>query len=284
VSEPARSLAGEVLVAYNGPEAGDAVRLQSEIGSEEVRVLHEPVPGKSNALNRAVREARGAVIAFTDDDALPDREWLPAITAPLTNGESSIAGCGGAVLPIFPAGGAPPWFRRLLSRMPSTCLGPLHFLGNGQRLYENGHVGVPMPFGANCAYRRAVLLAHPFKSNLGPNYATGLCGGEDTELAHQLLRNGSRLLYVPEARVYHPVEPRRMTLEFVRERYHTLGREATRVRRAIGEPIADPERLARKIRAHVDGPLRRWIQAPRRTLRRELRRTLLEGELLELRA
>ncbi|MFM7140533.1 MAG: glycosyltransferase family 2 protein [Alphaproteobacteria bacterium] len=50
-----------------------------------VRVLHERKQGSYAARNRAVREARGALLAFTDSDCIPDRGWLRAIEAAMAD-------------------------------------------------------------------------------------------------------------------------------------------------------------------------------------------------------
>ena len=40
------------------------------------RYLFEPQPGKSYALNSGIREARGTVLAFIDDDVTVEPSWL----------------------------------------------------------------------------------------------------------------------------------------------------------------------------------------------------------------
>ena len=40
------------------------------------RLLHEPRPGSYSARNRAIEEARGEFLAFTDSDCVPDPDWL----------------------------------------------------------------------------------------------------------------------------------------------------------------------------------------------------------------
>ena len=270
----------EVILAFNVGESEVAPATSVELAGLGARLLFEPTPGKSHALNAAVREARGEVIAFTDDDALPDLGWLASITEPVLAG--AVTGCGGPVLPVFPPGGAPDWFRHLLGRTRSTFLGPYHFLGPERREYRETELGAGLPFGANCAFTREALLAHPYRPELGPNRATGLCGGEDTELALHLLRAGRRLDYVPAARVHHPVVPERMSLEWVRHRHHVLGRETVLLQRALGDDVPDPDTLRDHIRTCEGRGLRRRLRKPRHAFRRELRRISLEGALEEV--
>lgn len=51
------------------------------------RYQFEPQQGKSFALNTGIREARGGIIAFVDDDVIADKAWLQNLTAPLASGE-----------------------------------------------------------------------------------------------------------------------------------------------------------------------------------------------------
>src|SRR6266852_7424384 len=45
------------------------------------RYLFEPQQGKSHALNTGIREARGEILAFMDDDVIVDTKWLQNLTA-----------------------------------------------------------------------------------------------------------------------------------------------------------------------------------------------------------
>ncbi|HEY1482576.1 MAG TPA: glycosyltransferase, partial [Candidatus Acidoferrum sp.] len=62
-----------------------------------IRYLFEPRQGLSNARNAAIREARGEVIAFMDDDVTVDPYWLQTLTVSLRAGEYT--GAGGRILP-----------------------------------------------------------------------------------------------------------------------------------------------------------------------------------------
>jgi glycosyltransferase involved in cell wall biosynthesis len=66
---------GELLRSYRLPQA-------------RVRVLHEPLPGKSRALNRALAVARGSVILFTDDDVRLPRDWIAGMVHRIVQGQA----------------------------------------------------------------------------------------------------------------------------------------------------------------------------------------------------
>ena len=59
------------------------------------RYLFERKQGKSNALNTGIREARGSILAFMDDDVIVAPTWLMNITEPLNSTEWG--GTGGRI-------------------------------------------------------------------------------------------------------------------------------------------------------------------------------------------
>lgn len=64
----------EIIVIDNAP-ATDATR-QLVAWFPQLRYVREDRPGLDVARNRALREARHEIVAFTDDDAAPDPLWL----------------------------------------------------------------------------------------------------------------------------------------------------------------------------------------------------------------
>src|SRR3974390_2807211 len=61
------------------------------------RYLFEKQAGKSFALNAGIREARGDVVAFMDDDVVVDSLWLRNLRMPLET--CQWAGTGGRIRP-----------------------------------------------------------------------------------------------------------------------------------------------------------------------------------------
>jgi hypothetical protein len=68
----------EIIVVDNAPSNN---RTTEYVAGLPVRYVKEERPGLDWARNRGIAEARHEIIAFTDDDARPDRGWLRSIAA-----------------------------------------------------------------------------------------------------------------------------------------------------------------------------------------------------------
>jgi len=104
-----RSPQWEVIVIDNGStdETPAVLRRIGEIGP--LRILHEPIPGKSRAVNRALSIASGELLVFIDDDVHPSLEWLPSLIQASRKFSDAAVFCG-PIFREFPAG-APAWLR-----------------------------------------------------------------------------------------------------------------------------------------------------------------------------
>lgn len=257
VRTQAHELGGEVLLVMNTAPAELSDEARQALEGHCDRLTFEARVGKSHALNTAVSLSRGQVIAFTDDDAEPLPGWLAAITAALLapDRDAALVGCGGPVLPVYPDGPVPDWFRAMIEGGSTAFLTPRHDLGAVPRDYEvGGKASRSMPPGANCAYRREVFTSYHYEPRLGPNREMELLGGEDVLLGRLLLRDGYRLRYCPDARVRHPVHPERMTEASLRRSYYVHGIESMRISLAMSRESRLPKitksrrKLRRKLR------------------------------------
>ena len=85
----------EVIVVDNRTGPTIALALRED---ERVRVVSESRPGASAARNRGVQSAMGELVAFTDDDAVVDPQWLRSIATRFRS-DPDVEGVGGLVLP-----------------------------------------------------------------------------------------------------------------------------------------------------------------------------------------
>jgi glucosyl-dolichyl phosphate glucuronosyltransferase len=181
------------------------------------RYLFEPLPGKSNALNSGIREARGDILVFTDDDVTVDPMWLQNLTAALHNREW--AGTGGRTLPERN------FFRpRWLSVEERT----LAMLGMFDRGPEAIVLTEPL-LGNNMAYQKEMFEKHGgFRTDLGPQPDSQF-QNEDTEFGLRLLAAGEQLRYEPSAVIYHSVPASRIQKGYFLSWWFDKGRADIRV-------------------------------------------------------
>lgn len=182
----------EILVVDNCPST-DATRCLVA-GYERVRYVREDRPGLNNARNRALREARGDVVAFADDDAVPDPGWLRAL---LPNFADPMVLCvTGLTMPLELETEAQEWFERY-SPFNRGFRRRVFDRTNGNPLAA-GRVGA----GANMALRRSVLhQVGPFDAALDAGTPTH--SGGDSEMFSRILAAGYRITYDPAALSWH---------------------------------------------------------------------------------
>jgi glycosyltransferase involved in cell wall biosynthesis len=180
-----------------------------------VRYLFEPQQGLSNARNAGIRDSRGEIIAFTDDDVTVEPTWLQNLTASLHDG--TWAGAGGRVRPPKDFT-QPDWLTLDGGMMDSS--GVLALFDAGTVV---GKLRKP-PFGANMAFRKSMFEKHGgFRPDLG-RCGNNLIGNEDTEFGGRLMAAGERLRYEPSAIVYHPVPKERLDKKYFLAWWFAYGR------------------------------------------------------------
>ncbi|MBK1714384.1 glycosyltransferase [Rubrivivax gelatinosus] len=206
-----------------------------------LRYVFEARQGLSHARNRGIAEARGAILAFTDDDVLPAPDWLALLVRGME--EHGCAAAGGYIAPLWLAP-PPAWlterFYGFLA-LKTDEDGP-------KPVSEPEH----MPFGASLVFRREVFeRLGGFDPNLGRKGAV-LAGGEEIDVLMRVVHDGGRVVYFPQARVRHKVEAFRLNKRYFRRwRYQCSRNEAAALpatgRRIAGVPAYLLPQLARAV-------------------------------------
>jgi GT2 family glycosyltransferase len=164
----------EVVVVDDG-STDDTRRLAAEAG---VRVITQANRGPAAARNRGWREARAAVILFTDADCVPHRDWARLLAGaiddrgPVAGGSYGIANPGNLLAETIHAE-----IRWRHSRLPD----------------EVEYVG-----SFNLGATRQAL-----ESVGGFDEAYPAASGEDNDLSYRLRKAGHRIRFVPAALVDH---------------------------------------------------------------------------------
>lgn len=186
--------AREVVVVDSAP-ADDAARRVA--AAFPCRYVREERPGLDRARNRGLAEARGALVAFTDDDVEAAPGWLAALATAFA--DPGIDGVTGRVLPAAldtPA-------QRLFEAAGGMDKGPFPRLFDPAALPPLARNRVQeIGVGANMAFRRAALdRVGGFDPGL--DRGTPAAGAGDLDLFQRLLAAGYRIRYEPAAMVHH---------------------------------------------------------------------------------
>jgi GT2 family glycosyltransferase len=189
----------EILVVDNAPSS-EASRLLVEQWDGRVRYLREPRPGLDWARNRAIAEARGDVIAFTDDDVTVDPGWIRALVAAF-GGDETVAAVTGLVLPTELETEAQVIFERYRGFGRGFVPRRIAAVGGEPVALRYGAAG-DYGTGANMAFRRSIFgRVGGFDPALGAGTPTR--GGDDLEMFFRVLKEGYTLIYEPRAVVRH---------------------------------------------------------------------------------
>lgn len=211
--------ATEVLVVDNA-STDDTRTVLAELragATNALRIVVEPRLGLSHARNRGLREAKGEVGVFLDDDAIPRSGWLEALIRPY--GRSGVACVGGRVLLRFCE--TPP---RWVTPSIHSALSAFDLGSHPRRLrYRPGD---EYPYGANFSVRvGAALAVGGFSDWVGPRGRLQLVHDE-TDLCYRLDGEGAEIWYAPEAIVDHVIPSDRISPPWFLERHWGRGQSA----------------------------------------------------------
>ncbi|MEG4861904.1 MULTISPECIES: glycosyltransferase [unclassified Microcoleus] len=199
----------EYLVIDNCPATDATEELVKNY--PKVRYVREDVPGSSAARNRALREAKHEFVAFTDDDAVPDPNWLRSLLGNFS--DPRVMCVTGLIMPLELETEAQEWFERYSP----------HGRGFERRIFDgaqcNPLIVSPVGVSASMALRKSSIESIGlFDEVLGAGTPT--VGGEDCELFARILRSGYCIVYEPRALSWHR---HRRTWEELQKTLHGYG-------------------------------------------------------------
>jgi GT2 family glycosyltransferase len=166
----------ETIVVDDGSTDG-AGHLAAEYG---VRLIRSENQGLSAARNLGWQSATGEIVAYIDDDARPDPDWLTYLAAAFL--KEDYAGVGGPNIPIPDDG----YTANCVANSPG---GPAHVLLSDR---EAEHIP-----GCNMAFRRSWLEAI---NGFDPQFRQA---GDDVDICWRTRERGGRLGFSPAAMVWH---------------------------------------------------------------------------------
>jgi len=187
-------------------------------------IENREAPGLSGAKNTGVAAAGADVVAFLDDDAVADPDWLKFLAD--SYGDPAVAGVGGLTLPSWQHP-QPRWF-------------PHEFywvVGCTYRGMPEFRAPVRNLLGGNASFRREVFaVVGGFKTGLGRSRSARPLGCEETEFCIRLNRSmpDAVLLFDNRATIWHRVPDERREFSYFWSRCYAEGLSKAVVTASVG--------------------------------------------------
>jgi len=170
--------------------------------------------GKNNALNSALTNIEGDLVVFTDDDILPEKNWLIEFAEGAErNPNASIF--GGSIIPHWPFT-PPKW---IIDHVP---LG-LTYGATSSDLNET-EIDPGLIWGANMMVRSHIFQSgYKFNENVGPNSGNYIMGSE-TEFNRRLEKDEYKFCFIPKAKVSHIIREEQLLRKWILRRAFRFGK------------------------------------------------------------
>jgi glycosyltransferase involved in cell wall biosynthesis len=198
-----------VLVNNNSPGNTEEIAKEFMKSNPQLDISYhlETNQGLSYGRNRGIQEGKGKYITFIDDDAFLADDYLEKIYN-YFEGDDSLGAIGSKIL-LHYEDIIPDWENKYLN----SLLGYFN-LGDEHKDFSKKDY----PRGSNMSFRMDVFdKVGGFNVDLGRK-GGNLAGSEEKDIFQRIYKKGDiRVVYVPDALVYHCVPIERTTTEFIKK-------------------------------------------------------------------
>jgi glucosyl-dolichyl phosphate glucuronosyltransferase len=176
-----------------------------------IKIILNNKAGLSNSRNLGIKHATGEIICFLDDDAIAEKNWLSILVR--NYDDPTVIGVGGCIKPL--------WLCHPKYKYPQELF---WIIGCTYKGAPETKSVVRNTFGSNLSFRSEIFRNLEFCSVVGKNGNAQL-DGEETELSIRAKRlfPGSKIIYDPEALVFHRIYPFRLSIPYAIKRAYGDG-------------------------------------------------------------
>lgn len=173
----------------------------------------ENVQGHSASRNRAVAEATGDYIVWTDNDVLVSTDWLTSYCHAFQDHPDAVY-FGGPIHPVIDD--CPDWIRQTWE----ICAPVFAERKLADTEIPLGHN--KLPYGANFAIRMDSQKRFEYDTKWGRK-KDGMLGEDEVSVLRKIIDEGGAGFWVPSAQLEHQIPPDRATIAYVARYYHGQG-------------------------------------------------------------
>jgi glycosyltransferase involved in cell wall biosynthesis len=211
---------GWKIIAVNNASTDETNDILNQFtGKLPLTILFEKKLGKNNALNSAIPYFEGEHIVFTDDDIIPNPDWLINFELAVNNNEQYSVFAGEVRHHWLSP--PPKWLIQMAAEGRAYAGTPLDLPG--------GSIDWKKIKGPNLMVKSDIFENVMFSPDIGPDGTTNYVAGSETEFLKRLHHMGHSMLFVPQASVKHIVRKKQNQLSTVLKRYFRIGKGAERL-------------------------------------------------------
>lgn len=189
------------------------------------RYVLEPEQGLSAARNKGIKEAKGNIIVYIDDDALVDANYLRTYSEWFAVHPETMA-CGGPIEPLYETE-EPSWMTPYTKALLTAWMN----YGDKVREYPKGRY----PGGGNAAYRKSVFdKVGLFNTALGRK-GGNLMGSEEKDIFDKMHALGMQVLYLPIPVLHHIIPQTKLEPDYFNRLTTQIGISERQRTLAIGK-------------------------------------------------
>jgi glycosyltransferase involved in cell wall biosynthesis len=171
----------------------------------QIVFMNESEQGASWARNAGAKRAQSSLLAFMDDDAVAEKEFLERILS-FFELHPDAAGLGGRIIPRY-IPEEPKW----MSRYVSSMVGNFDY-SKEVKVFADGRY----PLESNMVVRKEAFESiNGFNTRLPGVKGNLRIGGEGKDFFYRLIARGKKIWYDPSVIVHHVVEVKKLTPDYL---------------------------------------------------------------------
>ena len=203
---------------------GECDRFVKDFPDVTFRYFVETNQGLSHARNRGIRESKGDILVYVDDDALVNKEYLQTY-ADFFAQQPEIEAAGGPIIPQYETE-EPDW----MSHFTKALITGYKYLGDKAKEFPKNDY----PGGGNAAYRASVFeKVGLFNVELGRK-GDSLVGAEEKDIFDKMTTLGMRFYYLPTAILYHLIPEKKLGKDYFDRLTYSIGKSERMRTKRIG--------------------------------------------------
>lgn len=209
-------LGWKIIAVDNASTDNTAEILKSFQKQLPITYLYEEKKGKNNALNLGLNELEGSLVVLTDDDIIPEKNWLIELDS-CAKSQPGFEIFAGATKPHWPTNLLPEHLQFIPLSVAYGVTGGVN--------WQSGEIQPGEVFGANMMVRKDLFdKGAKFNTSVGPkglNYAMG----SETEFTQRLASiYKAKCFFCPTALVEHIIHPEQLSKKWIKSRAFKSGR------------------------------------------------------------